>query len=143
MIRHSGAAQVGALVAQASSCVRWRRQPWQSAALTPALLQDAHHTTGRQRANRFTWDSATNRFNGPSCPQYNARYDRILYRGDGLAATQLTLVASEPVRGDKQEPESAAYLSDHFGICATLDLPHGPWKRTHLGLELGGRGADG
>ena len=60
--------------------------------------------------------------------QYTARYDRVLLRG--LEATQLRLVADQP-----RTPGGGDYLSDHFGLLATLRLSEQPPGSPPLALR--------
>ncbi|KAL4435626.1 hypothetical protein ABPG77_002589 [Micractinium sp. CCAP 211/92] len=82
-------------------------------------LADAFQQLGRPQNANFSWNTRVNRYYGEETRAYTARYDRIYLRG--LSAAELRLVADRehtPGRGD--------FLSDHFGLLATVDIPQQP-----------------
>ncbi|KAL4859396.1 Tyrosyl-DNA phosphodiesterase 2 [Chlorella vulgaris] len=76
-------------------------------------LSDASKWAGSKAL--FTWNSSINKYHGPEQRSYTARYDRVYLRG--WSCQQLQLIANEPVT-----PGHLDYLSDHFGLLATLQL---------------------
>ncbi|EFN59459.1 hypothetical protein CHLNCDRAFT_138036 [Chlorella variabilis] len=78
-------------------------------------LGDAFKQAGSPPSHSFTWNSTINKYHGADQRAYTGRYDRIYL--SGFVATELQMVANQPMT-----PGHADYLSDHFGLVATVQL---------------------
>jgi endonuclease/exonuclease/phosphatase family metal-dependent hydrolase len=89
-------------------------------------LKDAWKEAGSKWQNQYTWDSLDHTAKNPETGTYNCyhdggfgfkcRFDRIYYRGN-LSVSNFALVANKPIGGSKRH-----FLSDHFGMVATISL---------------------
>lgn len=87
-------------------------------------LSDAWKTNGSDISTHYTWDTTKhdsgtfNEFYGKSTRQVQRRYDRVyIYGANNVAVRSFQLLANTPI-GESQNH----FLSDHFGIAATLVL---------------------
>jgi endonuclease/exonuclease/phosphatase family metal-dependent hydrolase len=89
-------------------------------------LTDAWKAGGANISTRYTWDTIDhengtfNEYYGASTRQYRSRYDRIYVHGAAAAAKKVevasfALLANSPIGTTRNH-----FLSDHFGIAATL-----------------------
>lgn len=83
-------------------------------------LVDAWKEDGRVESKKITYNSFRNKFNPPSPIFRNSqgRYDRIYLRG--FSVTRFDLFANDPLTENR-----AHFLSDHYGLRATLQADNG------------------
>ena len=79
-------------------------------------LTDCWKDAGSIKADGTTWDSNTNLYHRDGFG-FSCRFDRIYSRG-GLTTEAFSVAFNTPVQGT-----AGWYLSDHYGLVATLSLP--------------------
>jgi len=83
-------------------------------------MKDAWKLNGQNVSTKYTWDTIDhhpnfNQYYGASTRQYQRRYDRV-YISPNAKCTQFDLIANTPIGNS-----TTHFLSDHFGIVATLE----------------------
>jgi endonuclease/exonuclease/phosphatase family metal-dependent hydrolase len=87
-------------------------------------LHDVFKLAGAPKHAKFTWDSIRNTYHGPGAFGFRCRFDRTYVSYDN-SQPKVTLVGDQPeaVVIGSDEQEQKFYLSDHFGMLCTLQIP--------------------
>ena len=85
-------------------------------------LQDVFKVVGCPKTANFTWDSHQNKYHGPDAFSFKCRFDRM-YFSTAQQKVSFELVGNQPQVVTHGPKEYKFYLSDHFGMLCTLQLP--------------------
>ena len=85
-------------------------------------LRDVYKESKRPRDAMYTWNSIDNRYHGPDAFGFKCRFDRI-YFSFGSSQPKLSLVGDQPHVVMCGSSEYKFYLSDHYGMLCTFQLP--------------------
>ena len=85
-------------------------------------LQDVFKVAKSPKSAIFTWNSFENKYHGPRAFGFRCRFDRIYVSYDD-SQPELTLMGNEMQVITHGSQEYKFYLSDHYGMLCTVNVP--------------------